>query len=324
MKAVTVTKYGPPEVLKLTEIEKPIPKENEILVKIHATSVSMGDCEMRSLNMPFALKLLIRIFIGFRKPRKTMILGQEIAGIIESVGENVTNFKPGEEVFGQTGFSMGGYAEYIIFSKEALLSIKPVSMTYEEAAVLPVGGFNSLHFLRQANIKTGQKVLINGAGGSIGTIAVQLAKYYGAKVTAVDSTEKLEMLRSIGADHVVDYRTEDFSTNKTLYDVIFDVVGKASYSGCVQSLKENGFFLVANPSFKHHFCKRWTKKIHNKTVIAETVEETTKDLIFLSKLVENGEIKPIIDRSYSLEQSIDAHHYVETGTKKGNVVIKVI
>ncbi len=323
MKAVVLTRYGPPEVLELQYVEKPVPKEDEILVRVKAASVSMGDCEMRSLNMPFFLRFLIRLFMGVFKPRKQVVLGQEIAGVVDSVGENVTKIKPEDEIFGQLGFEMGGYAEYVIFSDENFYSKKPNNMTFKEAAVFPVGGFNSLSFLEKANIQSGQKVLINGAGGSIGTIAVQIAKSYGAKVTAVDSTEKLDMLLSIGADHVIDYTKEDFTAKEHLYDVIFDVVGKAPYKGCIQSIKKGGFFLIANPRFTHSIRKRWTKRIHKITVIAGTAKESIEDLETLVKMIENGKIKSVIDKTFSLEQAVEAHRYVETGRKKGNVVISI-
>jgi len=325
MKAIVCTKYGPPDVLQLKEVEKPTPKDNEILIKIYATTVTAGDCELRSLKFPILLQLLMRIGFGFRGPRKK-ILGQELSGEIEAVGKDVKLFKKGDQVFAATGFSMGAYAEFICLPEEpkemeGLLAIKPANMTYEEAAAVPTGGLNALHFLRKGNIRSGQKVLINGSGGSIGTFAVQLAKYFGAEVTGVDSTRKLDMLRSIGADQVIDYTQEDFTKSGQTYDVIFDIVGKSSFSGCMRSLKKEGIYLSANPGLSQMVRGQWTSKTSSKKVIVGTASYKTEDLIFLKELIEVGKIKSVIDRRYSLEQIPEAHSYVEKGHKKGNVII---
>ncbi|MBA7485543.1 alcohol dehydrogenase [subsurface metagenome] len=327
MKAIVCTKYGSPDVLQLKEVEKPTPKDNEVLIRIYATTVTAGDCELRSLKFPILLQLLMRIGFGFRGPRKK-ILGQELAGEIEAVGKDVKRFRKGDQVFAATGFSMGAYAEFICLPEEpkemeGLLAIKPANMTYEEAAAVPTGGLNALHFLRKGNIRSGQKVLINGAGGSIGTFAIQLAKYFGAEVTGVDSTRKLDMLRSIGADQVIDYTQEDFTKSGQTYDVIFDIVGKSSFSGCMRSLKKEGIYLSANPGLSQMVRGQWTSKTSSKKVIVETASYKTEDLIFLKELIEVGKIKSIIDRRYSLEQIPEAHSYVEKGHKKGNVVITV-
>src|SRR3989449_10934897 len=246
MKAIVCTRYGPPEVLQLRDVEKPTPKANEVLIKVHAATVTKGDCELRSLNLPLLWKFVLRVGFGIRAPRKK-ILGQELAREIEAVGNDVTLFKKGDQVFANTGLHLGAYAEYDCLPEKGLIVTRPVNMTYEEAAAVPVGGLHALQYLRKANIQSGQKVLINGAGGSIGTVAVQLAKYYGAEVTGVDSTGKLDMLRSIGVDRVVDYTREDFTKNGEKYDVIFDTVGKSSYSRSIGSLKEKGFYLLGNP-----------------------------------------------------------------------------
>jgi NADPH:quinone reductase-like Zn-dependent oxidoreductase len=320
MKAIVCTKWGSPDVLELKEVEKPTPKNNEVLIRIYTATVIAGDCEMRSLKFPILLRLLMRIGFGFRGPRKK-ILGQELSGEIESVGKDVKLLKEGDRVFAHTGFSMGAYAEYMCLPEEGLLAIKPANMTYEEAAAVPVGGLEALHYLRKGNIRSGQKILINGAGGSIGTFAIQLARYFGAEVTGVDSTEKLDMLRSIGADRVIDYTQEDFTKSGQTYDVIFDVVGKSSFSGSIRSLKQNGRYLLANPRLSQMVRWLWTSIISGKKVIGGNVSYRPEDLIFLKELIEAGKIKSVIDRRYPLEQIAEAHRYVEKGHKKGNVVI---
>ena len=322
MKAVVSTKYGPPDVLELQELEKPTPKEDEVLIRIYATTVFAGDCEMRGLKFPILLRLLMRIGFGIRGPRKR-IIGQELAGEIEAVGKDVERFKKGNQVFGTPGFGLGAYAEYKCLPEEGTVAIKPANMTYEEAAAVPVGGLEALHYLRKGNIQSGQKVLINGAGGSIGTFAVQLAKYFGAEVTGVDSTEKLDMLRSIGADHVIDYTQEDFTNSGETYDVIFDVVGKSPFSRSERSLKNKGIYLSANPGVLQMLRGPRTSKIGSKKVILGGTEYKAEDLIFLKELIGAGKLKSVIDRSYPLEQIAEAHRYVETGHKKGNVVITV-
>ncbi len=259
---------------------------------------------------------------GFRGPRKR-ILGQELAGEIESVGKDAKLFKKGDEVFALTGFRLGAYAEYDCLPEEGLIATKPANMTHEEAATVPLGGLHALHFLRKANIQSGQKVLINGAGGSIGTIAVQLAKSFGAEVTAVDSTKKLDMLRSIGADHVIDYSKEDFTKSGETYDVIFDVVGKSSFSKCIRSLRGNGFYLLGNPGLSQQVRALWTSRTSGKKVIGGAVSYKAEELTILKELIEAGKIRSVIDRRYPLEQIAEAHRYVDTGQKTGNVVITV-
>jgi NADPH:quinone reductase-like Zn-dependent oxidoreductase len=328
MKAVVWTKYGPPDVLELRELEKPVPKDDEILIKIFATTVTAGDCELRSLDLPIFIALPMRIWIGFRRPKGTTIPGTELAGEIEALGKDVKQFNQGDQVFGAVGMRFGANAEYICLPEqpgemEGGVAIKPANMTYEEAATVPFGGRDALHFLRKANIQSGQKILINGAGGSIGTFAVQLAKYYGAEVTAVDSTGKLDMLLSIGADQVVDYTKEDFTKRGEIYDVIFDVVGTLSFSHTEKSIKQNGTYLLANPMRSQMVRGPWTRMTKGKKVIMETTSGTIADLISLRELIEAGKIRTVIDRTYPLEQIIDAHRYVEKGGKLGNVVITI-
>ena len=324
MKAIVWTKYGPPEVLQLKEVEKPVPRENEVLIRIYATTVTAGDCELRDLKLPIYFALPMRMYLGFRKPRGNTIPGTELAGEIEATGKAVKRFINGDQVFGSAGPGFGTNAEYICLPEEpdvGALAKKPVHMSFAEAAAVPFGGNDALHFLRKANIHKGQKVLIIGAGGSIGTFAVQLARYYGAEVTGVDSTDKLEMLRSIGAERVIDYTQENFTRSGEVYDVIFDVAGRSPFSGSIRRLKENGYYLLANPGPSHVLRGLWTSMISSKKVVFGTASRKTEDLIFLKELIEAGALKSVIDRIYPLEQTVEAHRYVETGQKKGNVVI---
>jgi NADPH:quinone reductase-like Zn-dependent oxidoreductase len=325
MKAIVWTAYGPPNVLQLQEIDKPTPKDNEVLIRIHATTVTAGDCEQRSLKLPIWHWLPMRLYVGLRKPKRIKILGMDLAGEIEEVGKDVMRFKERDQVFAATGFvRMGTYAEYICLPdepQEGALALKPATMTYEEAAAVPTGGLEALSFLRQGNIQSGQQVLINGAGGTIGPFAVQLAKYFGAEVTGVDSTRKLDMLRSIGADHLIDYTQDDFTKRGETYDFILDVVSKSSFSGSIRSLKQQGRYLIVNPRLSQMVRGRWTSMTSSKKVIFGEAYPKTEDLIFLKELIEGGKLKAVIDRTYLLEQMVEAHQYVETGQKKGNVVI---
>jgi NADPH:quinone reductase-like Zn-dependent oxidoreductase len=327
VKAIVCTKWGSPDFLEVQEIEKPTPKDDEVLIRIRATTVTAGDCELRGLKFPPRMQLLMRIGFGFKGPRRR-ILGQELAGEIESVGKDVKRFRKGDQVFAHTGIGLGAYAEYICLPEESggtkgVLAIKPANMTYEEAAAVPLGGLEALHYLRKGNVQSGQKVLINGAGGSIGTIAIQLAKHFGAEVTGVDSTGKLDMLRSIGADHVIDYTQEDFTKSGETYDVIFDVVGKSPFSRSEGSLKQNGSYLSANPGPSDRDRERRISPSSSDEIKSGNVSYRAEDLIYLKELIEEGKIKTVIDRSYPLEQMAEAHRYVEKGGKKGNLVITV-
>ena len=325
MKAIVWTKYGSPDGLQLQEVEKPTPKDNEVLIRVRAATVTAGDTEMRKLKLPYSLGLPVRVYAGLGRPTRIRILGQELAGEIVSVGKDVRRFKEGDEVFGTTGFAFGSYAEYNCLpaeSGQSALAIKPANVSYEEAAAVPTAGLEAIHFLRIAGLQSGQSLLINGAGGSIGTFTLQLAKLSGAEVTAVDSAAKLDMLRSLGADQVIDYAQEDFASGKT-YDAILDVVGKSSYARSVQSLKPNGFYLVANPSLSMLFRRLWTLLTSSKKVVLRSSEQSVEDLLHLKELIEEGKVRTIIDRTYPLEQTAEAHRYVETGQKQGNVVITV-
>jgi len=318
MKAIVYQKYGSPDVLQLKEVAKPTPKDNEVLIKIHATTVTSGDVRLRKAD-PF----MTRFIFGLIKPKIT-ILGVDLSGVIESVGKDVKLFKKGDKVFGSSfDYGLGAYAEYKCLPENALLAIKPANMTYEEAAPVFFGAHTALHFLKKGKIKSGQKVLIYGASGALGTSAVQLAKYFGAEVTGVCSTKNLELVKSLGADKVIDYTKEDYIKSAT-YDIIFDAVGKSSFSGCVKSLKKKGFYLRAvHLTLPPLIRGIWTNMTSSKKVIGGVASEHTEDLLFLKKLCEEGKLKPVIDRIYPLEQIAEAHRYVEKGHKKGNVVITV-
>ncbi|WP_342305011.1 NAD(P)-dependent alcohol dehydrogenase [Methanolobus sp. ZRKC5] len=319
MKVVVYEKYGPPEVLQFKEVDKPIPEDKEILIKIHATTVNRTDCGLRKAD-PF----IARFFTGLIKPKRA-ILGTEFAGEIEATGNDVKEFIEGDRVFGHSGDKFGTHAEYICLSEDDPIAIKPDNMTYEEAASVCDGAILSLNYLGRANIQSGQKVLINGASGSIGSAAVQLAKYYGAEVTAVCSTTNTEMVSSLGADRIIDYTKEDFTSDEQTYEVVFDAVGKSSFSLCKNIIKSGGIYFSTELGFlaQNPFLELWTSKFGSKKVMFPLPKYTKQDVLFFKELIEEEKIKAVIDRCYSLEQIVEAHRYVEKGHKKGNVVITV-
>lgn len=322
MKAAIWTQYGAPEVLRIEQSPTPLPKDDEVCIRIHASSVTAGDCEARRFDFPALFWLPLRLYMGFRKPR-IKILGQEFAGEVVRVGKKVTRFKVGDKVFGPVDMNFGAYAEYICISASYAITNMPQNMSFEEAATIPTGGLNAYYFIEKANIQPGQKVLIIGAGGSIGTIAIQLAKLHGAEVTAIDSTSKLSMLQEIGADHVIDYTQEDFTQKGEHYDVILDIVGKSSFSGCVRSLSSKGSLLIANPRLSKMVRGLAVSLMSRKKVMNVVADYKIEAIDRLKNLIEAGHLKTVIDRSYPLEQLVEAHRYVETGQKAGNVAITI-
>ncbi len=329
MKAIVYTEFGPPEVLRIGEVEKPAPKANEIRIKIHAAAVNYGDLVARKFreispqefNMPFLFWLLARISFGLNKPN-LRILGSEFAGEIDAIGEDVGRFRAGDQVFGYLGQSMGAYVEYLCMPEDGVVALKPANMSFEEAAAVPSGGMTALYILNQLDIQPGQKVLINGASGGIGSHAVQLAKsHLGAMVTGVCSTLRLELVRSLGADEVIDYTQEDFTQRGETYDLIFDILGRSSFSRCKSSLKPNGRYVLASFKMKPLWQMLWTSVGGGKKVRCVLSPQRTEDLMALKELIEAGKVKTIVDRYYPLEQAAEAHRYAESGLRTGSVVI---
>jgi len=319
MKAIVYERYGPPNVLQLRDVAKPLPKDDEILIKVFAATVAAGDWRLRKAD-PF----LARLFNGLWRPRRIKILGFELAGVVESTGSGVTRFKPGDAVYAACGMGFGAYAEYRCLPENGSVTLKPTNMTFEEAAAVPVGAYTALQFLRKGNIQRNRRVLVYGASGSVGTYAVQLAKHFGAEVTGVCSTSNLDLVRSLGADRVIDYTEENFADDGTAYDIIFDTVGKSPFMVCVERLTPNGYYLRAvhvNPLTV--FRGLWINLTSGKKVIGGTMRENAEDLRYLKALIESGKLRSIIDRVYPLEQAAEAHRYVEQGHKKGNVVLTV-
>lgn len=328
MKAVILTDYGSPDVLQLQEVQRPVPQANEVLVKVHATPVNFGDTLVRNFktisprefSMPTPLWLPTRFFFGFNKP-KIKILGSEFAGVVEEIGAEVTEFKVGDAVFGYRGQSMGANAEYLTIARDALIARKPENMSFAEVATVPYGGLTAMTLLRKVDIRRGHKVLINGASGATGSYALQFAKQYGAEVTGVCGTARVEMIKALGADHVIDYTQEDFTQNGQQYDLIFDVIRKTSFDACKNSLTETGRYLLVSFKTKQLLQMLWTSRSNGKKVICALSSETPADLRSLKELIEAGSIKTVIDRCFPLEQTAEAHRYIESGQKRGHVVI---
>jgi NADPH:quinone reductase-like Zn-dependent oxidoreductase len=323
MKAVTYSKYGPPSVVALTEVPKPQPKDNEVLIRIHATTVTTGDWRARSLKMPPGLGLLARLVFGVMKPRQP-ILGTELAGVVESVGKSVTRFSPGDEVIAFPGGRYGSHAEYRTMPEDGMMAPKPANLSFEEAASLSFGSTTALPFLRdKAKVKQGDEVLVVGASGAVGTAAVQIAKHFGATVTAVTSTANANLVLSIGADRVIDYTRVDFATIGETWDIILDTTGTAPFSRCERSLKAGGRLLVVLGTFAQTLGIGAPSKASGKQVISGVVPLTVKDMRYITTLASSGALKPVIDRIYSLEDAAEAHAYVDTGRKRGSVVLTV-
>lgn len=321
MKAIVYTEYGTPDVLQVKEVEKPCLKDDEILIRVHAAEVTKADCEMRSFR--FQVKwfwLPLRITLGIIKPKRK-ILGGYFAGEVASVGKNVTRFNKGDQVFGSARLRLGAHGEYICLPAHYTLVPKPQNLNYEHAAAVPLGGLNALHFIRLARIQQGEQVLVNGAGGSIGTFGVQIAKTMGAEVTAVDSGIKEQFLRRLGADHFIDYNKEDFTKSGRTYDVIFNMVANTSYSGCVKALKSGGRYLMANPRLLDMLRSLLTTKFSEKTAVFAFARETDEELLTLKQMLEEGKIQSTVDTVYSFEQAAEAHRRVETEQRLGTVII---
>ncbi len=317
MKAAVFTQYGPPEVLHVKEVEKPLLKDNEVLVKIKATAVNSGDWRLRKAD-PFA----VRFLFGLKKP-KINILGSVFSGQVERVGNDVKLFKAGDDVFGHTDMRFGAYAEYRAFPGNASMTLKPKNLTYSEAAVIPFGAVTALFFLKKVGIKEGQRVLVYGASGAVGSAAIQIAKYFGAEVTGVCSTANVELVKSLGADHVIDYTKDDFSKDLQSYDVIFDTVNKVPFATGIKRLNKNGFLILSAAGPVEMMRGAWASMTSDKKVITGVVSHTPEDIILFKKMIEEGRLKPVVDKTYSLDRIAEAHAYVESGHKKGNVAVTI-
>ena len=322
MKAIVCASYGSPDVLQLKEVAKPAPKDNEVLIKTYATTVTSADWRVRSLNVPTGFGLIMRLVFGISKPRQP-ILGSELAGVVESVGKAVRKFKVGDQVFAFSDALMGCHAEYKCMPQDGAMALKPAGLTHEEAAALSFGGTTALDFFKRAKLQSGERVLVNGASGAVGTAAVQLAKHFGADVTGVCSTANMDLVTSLGASHVIDYTHDDFTQNGETYDVIVDTVGNIPFSRSKASLKEGGRLLMVLADLPAMLQIPWVSMTNSKKIIAGPVAARAEDLRFLAGLAEAGEFKSVIDRRYPFEQIADAHRYVDTGRKRGNVVITV-
>lgn len=322
MKAILWKKYGTPEQLSLGDLDKPVPKEDEVLIKIQCATVTAGDCEVRRFEIHPLFWLPLRLLLGVFRPRRD-VLGQEFSGTIESIGSGVTTYQPGDRVFASTSIYFGTYCEYRCQKASSPMAIVPETVSFEQAATIPTGGINGLHFLRNAQVKADQHILINGAGGSIGTYALQIAKHLGAVVTCVDHSSKLEMLLDNGSDHVIDYQKQDFTKESTHYDAIIDISGHVRYKSALNTLKPGGTLVLGNPATSHMFRSIWTNRTSDKKVKWSFAGETAENLSYLANLMVEGAINPVIDKTYPLEGVIEAHQYTDTGLKAGNVIIKV-
>lgn len=323
MRAITYSHYGPPEVLQLSDVERPVLKDDEVLIRVRAVEATKADCEMRSFK--FAVSwfwLPLRLALGIRKPRR-QILGGYFSGEVASLGKNVTQYHVGDQVFGAAGLRFGAYGEYVALPESSTIVAKPRNMRFADAAAVPLGGLNALHFMRLAKIETGERVLINGAGGSIGTHAIQIAKSMGAEVTAVDSPIKEDMLVRMGIDHFIDYTRDDFAATGRTYDVIFDMVAGSSYAACIKALNPNGRYLSANPRLSLMLRSVFTTRFSNKTVKFAFAQETEDELVSLKEMIESEKIRSIVDRVYSMDQAAEAHVRVETEQRLGAVVITI-
>jgi NADPH:quinone reductase-like Zn-dependent oxidoreductase len=323
MKAIVCPKYGPPEVLQIAEVEKPVPKANEVLIKVHATTVTVADFRIRSFTVPSSYWLPARLMLGIRRPKKP-ILGVELAGEIESVGKDVRRFKPGDPVFAATLSGFGAYAEYKCLPEDGPIALKPANISYEEAAAIPVGARTALHFLKRGNIGKGRRILIYGASGSVGTYAVQLAAYYGAEVTGVCSAANSGLVKSLGAGKVLDYTDPDFVNNLGLYDIVFLAIDKLPFSTCVKVLSPKGVYLNVTAPMQSPQMLWTAMTTKKKIIVGQGPSDSSGDMDFLRKLVEEGALRPVIDRTYTFEQIVEAHRYVGLGHKKGNVAVRVI
>ena len=323
MRAIVYARYGGPDVLQVKDVDKPVPGDDDLLIRVHAAEATKADCEMRSFK--FAVKwfwLPLRIAVGLTRP-KNPVLGGYFSGEIESVGKAVSKFRPGEQVFGCARLRMGAYGEYICLPDSYTIVPKPRNLTFAESAAVPLGGLNALHFMKKANVQKGERVLVNGAGGSIGTFGVQIAKAMGAEVTAVDSPIKQQMLRRIGADHFFDYTREDFTKSGKTFDVIFDMVAGSSYSGCIRSLNPGGRYLKGNPRLSDMLRSVLTSRFTGKTAVFAFAGEKQEELLELSEMIESGALKPVVDRIYPMNHATEAHRRVETEQRLGIVVISI-
>lgn len=326
MKAMVWTGYGPPEVLQLRELTTPTPQENEVLIKVHATTASAADTELRRLKLPLMFSVPLRAYLGLLRPTRLTVLGTEFAGEVEAVGKSVTRYQPGDKVFGYTGLRLGAYAEYLCLPENpaalgCVMAPKPATLTYAEAAALTFGGLEAHHALEQAQLRGGERVLIVGAGGSIGTVAIQLAKHAGASVTGVDKPGKAALIRSLGADQVIDYTHSDFTKSGARYDVILDTASVSPFWGSLNALTDTGVYLNANPGLVGGLWRRWRAGHSRQRILPWSAGYTTRNLLALKALAGAGTIRAVIDRRFPLEQLAEAHRYVETGQKLGNVVI---